>query len=221
MLSVEKEERSDRTYHHGDLRAALLRAGGKLLVEEGVENLTLRRVAREVGVSHAAPYRHFKDKESLLAAITLSGFYKLTMLMKSAKTSNPGAPREQLVKAGVNYIQMALAHPEMMQLMFGGTIKRVILEQEFERAVKLGEYPCDALDAFEKLEEIVDVGVESGTFRQKDVHELTLLAWSTVHGLAMILLGKQLQEPPEGPEAVEALTKCLCEDLLLGVLVRS
>src|SRR3954469_468471 len=73
-----------RRYHHGDLRATLLAAAEEMLREKGVAALSLRELARETGVSHAAPSRHFKDKQALLDALALAGFERMTAILEQA-----------------------------------------------------------------------------------------------------------------------------------------
>jgi AcrR family transcriptional regulator len=101
------------TYHHGDLRQALLRAAGEVLEKEGLEALSLRELARRVGVSHNAPYRHFPDRDSLLAALAAEGFEILGDALQSR------ARREM----GEAYVEFALAHPQRFRLMFGGVVR--------------------------------------------------------------------------------------------------
>ena len=98
------------TYHHGDLPAALLRAAGKALEQKGVASLSLRDAARRAGVSHNAPYRHFPDREALLAALASEGFAMLAERLRGQH--GPGL--------GVAYVQFALQHPQRFRLMFGG-----------------------------------------------------------------------------------------------------
>src|SRR6478672_7153397 len=98
------------TYHHGNLRPALLRAATKTLEKEGVGALSLRDLARRAGVSHNAPYRHFPDRESLLAALAADGFEKLGQAMR-------GQGGKEMGEA---YVRFALEHPQLFRLMFGG-----------------------------------------------------------------------------------------------------
>jgi len=98
------------TYHHGDLQAALLKAAGKALEQKGVASLSLRDAARRAGVSHNAPYRHFPDREALLAALASEGFALLAEQLRG-----PQGP-----ELGVAYVQFALQHPQRFRLMFGG-----------------------------------------------------------------------------------------------------
>ena len=109
------------TYHHGDLREAVLQTAGKLLEKEGLAALSLREVARRAGVSHNAPYRHFPDRESLLGALAAEGFEMLGAALQSR-------PRREMGEA---YVEFALAHPERFRLMFGGLVK---LEKRDRRA---------------------------------------------------------------------------------------
>ena len=101
------------TYHHGDLPAALLRTAAKILEKQGAEALSLREVARRAGVSHNAPYRHFPDRERLLAALAAQGFELLGQALASR-------PRREMGEA---YVEFALAHPQRFRLMFGGLVK--------------------------------------------------------------------------------------------------
>jgi AcrR family transcriptional regulator len=112
---------SSRTYHHGDLRAELLRTAGEMLEKEGLASLRLRELARRAGVSHNAPYRHFPDRESLLAALAAEGFERLGAALQSR-------PRREM---GEGYVEFALAHPQRFRLMFGGLVQ---LEHRDRRA---------------------------------------------------------------------------------------
>jgi AcrR family transcriptional regulator len=106
-----------RPYHHGDLRRALIEAGRGLLEREGIAALSLRAVAREAGVSAAAPYHHFKDRAALLAAIAHEGNVALHTEMRAAfDRSAPGKPR--IVDVGTAYVSFALANPALYRLMF-------------------------------------------------------------------------------------------------------
>lgn len=108
-------------YHHGDLRQTVLRAAGELLEKEGLKAITLRELARRAGVSHNAPYRHFPDRDSVLAALAAEGFNMLGDALE----------RRPMREMGEAYVEFALAHPQRFRLMFGGLIK---LEQRDQRA---------------------------------------------------------------------------------------
>src|SRR5713101_5210209 len=94
-----------KPYHHGDLRYALIQAGLELLSEGGAAALELRKVARRAGVSHAAPYRHFADKQTLVAAINEEGFRRLAERIRSTLREAPDDPFEQLQAIARAYVQ--------------------------------------------------------------------------------------------------------------------
>src|ERR671910_1744533 len=100
------------TYHHGDLRAAVLAAASKMIEKEGLAALSVREAARRAGVSHNAPYRHFPDREALLAALAEEGF----SLLGESLENRSGR------ELGEAYVRFALAHPQRFRLMFGGVL---------------------------------------------------------------------------------------------------
>ncbi|MBW8799520.1 MAG: TetR/AcrR family transcriptional regulator [Streptomyces sp.] len=106
-----------RPYHHGDLRAALLASAERTLREKGSGALSLRELARDIGVSHAAPGRHFKDKQALLDALAASGFQRLNQTLDS--TDRPEAPLEPRITALARaYVTFAIQNPELLELMY-------------------------------------------------------------------------------------------------------
>src|SRR5260221_12784058 len=109
-----------KAYHHGDLRNALIQAGLELLSEGGAQELDLRKVARRAGVSHAAPYRHFADKQALIAAINEEGFYWLTERIQATLRVVPAEPFEQLLGVALAYVRFAQEHPCFMSELFSG-----------------------------------------------------------------------------------------------------
>ena len=157
------------TYHHGDLKAALVRAAGELLEEQGVDALKVREAARRAKVSHNAPYRHFPDRESLLAELAADGYRQLGDAL-GAK-----AGRDM----GQAYVQFALEHPHRFRLMFGG---RVGLNKHPRlKAASLGAYQA-LLAAFQAQKDVVDP------------EKAAAAAWSLVHGLAHLLLDGHFEE---------------------------
>ena len=112
------------TYHHGDLRAAVVSAAWKMIEKEGVEGLSLREAARRAGVSHNAPYRHFADRDALLAALVAEGFAQLERALEGR------AGRE----LGEAYVTFALANPQRFRLMFSGARTSAALHTRFARS---------------------------------------------------------------------------------------
>ena len=170
-----------KPYHHGDLRRALITAGIELLREEGAAALDLRKVARKVGVSNAAPYRHFEDKRALLAAIAEEGFIQLTDRLRSADSVD--ASDSKLLALTRAYVDFALTEPALMREMFSGlTIDRLA-------------YPslhAASKSAFDMLLSLVEREQAAGAFIQDDPVKLALVAWSMFHGLAMLLMENQM-----------------------------
>lgn len=169
MLSVSTpDESSTRRYHHGDLRAAVLRAAGEVLAEAGPDAVSLREVARRAGVSHAAPYRHFPDRESLLAELAAEGFEELGRRADQA---------EGLAAFGRLYVDYALEAPGRFALMFSAQLER-------GRHARLAQASA-ALK--QRLESAIAV-----TATDSDQQIAATAAWSLVHGLAHLLLAERL-----------------------------
>lgn len=112
-----------KRYHHGDLRRALVEAAERILENEGPSALSLRAVAREAGVSAAAPYHHFKDKNELLAAIAQEGFEHLAQAMREG-AADEQEPRKRLNSLGVAYVCFARNNPALYTLMYGASRER-------------------------------------------------------------------------------------------------
>src|SRR5712691_11207355 len=115
--------RPRKPYHHGHLQEVLLRTAIQLIGEVGPVGFTLREVARRAGVSHNAPYRHFSDREELLAAVAAQGFRELTHAMLDAAKPQPN-PLDQLKRAGLAYVEFALRRPEHFTVMFEAPISK-------------------------------------------------------------------------------------------------
>ena len=109
--------KNDLSYHHGDLRGALVKAVVTEIERGGYENLLLRRVAESLGVSRAAPYRHFADRRALLAAVAADGFDRLTAIYRNA-IANGKTPQARLAAAGRAYLAFAAERPQLFRLMF-------------------------------------------------------------------------------------------------------
>src|SRR5918999_6576396 len=107
-----------RPYHHGNLRAALLEGAERALARGGVQELSLREVAREIGVNHAAPRRHFAGKQALLDALAQDGFERLEREMRAAMEAD--GLRERLAALARTYIRFATEHAALLELMYAG-----------------------------------------------------------------------------------------------------
>lgn len=170
------KQKSDDHYHHGDLRNALIQAGVELLQDEGMDKLSLRKLARKVGVSHNAPYMHFKDKEGLLAAITEEGFNLLAADLRQVLAEAGDDWYKRFEVGCLGYVEFVLAHPGHAEVMF----------REYDPQV----YPdasMAALNALAILEETLQAGQGSNHVVGGDSRYWTALTWSMLHGLAVIL----------------------------------
>lgn len=111
--------KSKDSYHHGDLRAALIKAGEAVLAETGVTGFSLRAVAKRVGVSHSAPAHHFGDAKGLLDALATEGFRRFLAAMKARQAAETsGDARQQLIASGLGYLDFAISSPALFRLMF-------------------------------------------------------------------------------------------------------
>ncbi len=200
-----------RTYHHGDLRRALIGAALELLKEEQNWMFSLREVARRAGVSHNAPYNHFADKNELLAELGAAGFVALHNRLLAA-TAGVHRADTALTKSGVAYVKFALENPAQYRLMFG-TVLGPTDSGRPKTVVKA------ALEARAVLERIVQRGAISGVFsgltNGKRIQAAVLSAWSVVHGLAMLLLDGFVEDVP--PRDVDALAQTVAQTLTNGL----
>lgn len=164
-----------KPYHHGNLREALLKAAIRLIAEVGPTAFTLREVARRAGVSHNAPYRHFRDKDDLLAAVAAQGFRELTQAMLDGAGQQSDAI-QRLKGAGLAYVRFALRRPEHFTVMFDAPV----LKGDRRESAEAGQ------EAFSTLLTFVKSCQHKGRLPSGDPLELALLAWSMVHGIAKL-----------------------------------
>ncbi len=159
------------TYHHGNLGPALIAVARELLDADGPGAVSLREAARRVGVSATATYRHFSDKDHLLAAVAAEGYRDFADMLRAVDLADDGFAR-----MGTAYIEFALAHPGLFRLMFGPLLR------ERERFPELGAAADTAFDVLlEGAQKFV--GGQS-----EDVESIAYAAWSFAHGLARLVL---------------------------------
>ena len=178
-------------YHHGNLRETLIHAAIELIAERGGHGLSLRECARRAGVSHAAPYRHFADKDALLYAIAEEGFAKL---YDAGVASMEGLddPRERLDAYGVAYVRFALENPVHLRVMF---------TMQYES-------PDDAADSGAAAFELLQEAAAAVAGPDVDSYTAAFAAWSLPHGLSMLVLdGRVPDELVEDEDAVECLAR--------------
>jgi AcrR family transcriptional regulator len=166
-----------KSYHHGNLRNELLDTAEAQLAEAGTEELSLRALARRVGVSQTAPYRHFSDKNDLLAALAARGYRKLLDALESAGQRAGAGPVEQMHAFAHCYVNYAVANPDLFKLMFGPTLQPQKTYPELYQASR---------ETYELVRTIMRRGIEQGVFRDEDDHYLANAGWSGIHGLATL-----------------------------------
>jgi len=172
------------SYHHGNLRAALLAGAGDLLEEKGPAQLSLREAARRAGVSQTAPYRHFDSREALLAALAAKAYHDLAAALNDACKSAAGAPAT-LHALGAAYVDFAVENPQKFRLMFGPDIT-MMEEWEDTRAA--------SADVQNIIETTVGDYLEARRIRLKTPLVPVASAWSLIHGLAMLMIEQRLGE---------------------------
>lgn len=202
-----------KTYHHGDLKRALIDAARALLEKEGAAGTSLRAAARKAGVSQTAPYHHFADKNALLAAVAAEGYNEFDALMRQMMAKAGDDSHAKLFESGVAYVKFATKHPALFKLMFGSAIEKT---GTFPELVEAGDRAFRTLldNVTAVLAERKGGGAPSGATaadRQDvgadaDVVMTTALSvWSRVHGLATLLVDGGLNPkryPARSPEAL-------------------
>jgi AcrR family transcriptional regulator len=180
-------------YHHGDLRRALLDEALRTIQTNGVEQLTLRTVGDRLGVSRSALYRHFADKQSLLATVGKEGFRALRQAIADAWERN-GRSRIGFRSMGKAYVQFAVAHPSHYRVMFGGFI---------ESARKDDHFVAEARAAFQVLVDAMVEQQNAGDIRKDDPVLMARFVWALFHGAAMLFIDGQLPETAQQDALVQ------------------
>ena len=178
---------ANNNYHHGDLKAELIREGLLILDKEGYEGLSLRKVAKACGVSQTAPYRHFKDKNELINAIRVEALRAFNERLERAVNKYPDNPARQLDEMGVAYIQFFVENPEYLRLLFlskyqnnNGT--------SIDNNINLSSHELPfhtfykTVESFHKATNDPTLGLE----------EITLYCWGLVHGISILIANNDI-----------------------------
>ncbi|MFM5885949.1 MAG: TetR/AcrR family transcriptional regulator [Novosphingobium sp.] len=175
MLTVSTSNSPARAYHHGDLRSALLEAGLKALETADIGDISLRQLARDAGVSATAVYRHFPDKQALMQALAQEGIERLGTFQQQAAARAQGSA-EAFAATGRAYVRFALANPALFRLTFGAC----------DRA---GQTLFGDNLAAQMLQQRAAKASRGDAAAEQT---LMIQAWAVVHGLAMLMLDRQL-----------------------------
>ncbi len=187
-----------KSYHHGNLKEALVVAGVEILAEKGIEELSLRNVAKKVGVSHSAPYNHFPNKQALLAAISTAGhkqlFHSLSVSFEKYKYSST----DIIFEIAWSYLQFALDDPGRFKLMFSGA-----LEEEREHP----DYVEISRKNIALLEEIIVFCQNKGQLEKGKAAMIAIRLWSSVHGFVHLALEDQFPQEYVQAQSLRDLLK--------------
>ncbi|KQV56648.1 MULTISPECIES: TetR/AcrR family transcriptional regulator [unclassified Caulobacter] len=189
-----------RPYHHGDLSRALVDAARAILEREGPSALSLRAVAREAGVSPAAPYHHFKDKAELLEAVAHEGWHELDVALSTARASTPDA-RVRMTNLGVAYVCFARDNPALYRVMYDRSRDKDALPDQLKDD---GAY-CQVRNTIDEN--------AGGQATEIDLELATIAAWCAGHGLAEMIGFKQFAPLKELLGGEEAFLRAVFEHL--------
>ncbi|MFE5774372.1 TetR/AcrR family transcriptional regulator [Brachybacterium sp. NPDC056505] len=172
------ESSGDRPYHHGNLRVALLEAAESRLAQSGVEAITLRDLAREIGVSHAAPRRHFAGRQALLDALAISGFTRLDADLHRAMAATAGDFPSRLRAVAATYTRFATENASLLELMYASKHR-----PGAEGIVEAAEKP------FSMLFELMRQGQSEGALSSEDPTDIATVLFATLQGIATMING--------------------------------
>lgn len=199
--------RPKASYHHGDLRAALLAALGDILREDGVSDISFREVARRAGVSHAAPAHHFGTRTGLLTAYAALGFEALGRSMED-EAAGVVDPRHRLAAVGRGYVSFAARHGAQFLLMFrAGDVD-----------TKDPAFVAANGRAHGVLRDVVAACAEEGHVDKERARDLAVAAWSLVHGLAALWIFGAFDWRARDASEVDALAARITNLFVEGVL---
>lgn len=189
-----------RTYHHGDLRQSLIEAACDHMREHSIDTLSLRALARQVGVSQTAPYRHFESKNALFAAVATWGFELMAAELRAARDASDDT-EAAFIAVGLAYVEWALENPEKYQLFFDASLLDFGQYQELQQA---------GACAFDVLLGLIRQGQEEALFVDLPAEELAGAIWSSVHGMTSLIQKNHTRNFEPGrqdavPTALQAL----------------
>ena len=169
---------AEKTYHHGDLKNALIQAGVEILAKEGLAGLSLRKAARQAGVSHAAPYAHFADKQALIAAISTEGHTKINRKIKQVMKKYPDDLLKQLVEVAWAYVRFGLDEPAHYKITFSGAVEK---ERDYPALVEMTE------KNFALVRQLVKSCQAAGILNPGEPDLVVIGVWGLVHGFVSLL----------------------------------
>ena len=196
-----------KKYHHGDLKNALIKAGVEILAKEGVSGLSLRKVAQHAGVSHSAPYAHFPDKQSLIAAISTEGFNQLYTELEAAISPHKKNPKKQLIEGAKAYVRFAEQNTDTFNIMFSGVLEK---EKEYPAFVDISQL------TFKRVVDVVTACQRAGILRASPPEVMAVAVWGQVHGIVSLALEGQISHSVLESHPVEEIVEFAVEQIVLS-----
>lgn len=196
-----------KKYHHGNLKNALIKAGIEILSKEGVNGLSLRKVARKAGVSHSAPYAHFPDKQWLIAAISTEGFNQLYAELDAAISAHVKNPKRQLLEGARAYVQFAMTHTDTFKIMFSGILEK---EKEYPAFVEISH------KTFERVVDVVRACQAVHVLGPGSTEIIAVSIWGQVHGIVSLALEGQISHTVLGRRNVQDIVSYAIELVMLS-----
>lgn len=207
VKNVKKVTKGVGAYHHGNLRDSLLTAALKFLEKNPLEKLSLRTLAMKAGVSQAAPYRHFTDRNAVLAAISQQGFELKFKYMLESFIENQGNPRELIHGCAQSYFKMGLLHPQHFKLMLTSPVCPSAEYPELERSAGL---------AFALLKKVVGICQKAGVIGPGDPYHKSMHCWAMVNGFTTLYADGRLEWLGVVDENAKAALRIFVEQFLSG-----
>ena len=195
------------SYHHGDLRLTLIATALQLLKSVSASELSLRKLAAKAGVSAAAPYRHFKDKDELIAAVMAEGFEKKSEFMADAILKSKGDPEKMMFDCAAAYFRMGLLHPQHFKLMATSHI---------EPSPQYPELLAAAAKSFLILKNMILFCQKKGLVGPGDVYHKAMNCWCVVHGFTSLYVEGRLSWLGVTEKNGEAAIRTLVSQYLMG-----
>lgn len=175
-----------KTYHHGDLKKELIHNGLLLLNKEGIEGFSLRKVASMCGVSHNAPYKHFKDKDALINEIIKEVWKEFYIALLEVTEIYTNDPKLQIVEMGKAYVKFMVENPEYLKFMF-------LSDNAYPVKIVDNKFSDDKVSAFGVFKDSAErffkeIKLDENLYMQK-----TLTLWSMVHGIAILIIKRSIE----------------------------
>jgi len=194
-----------KKYHHGDLKNALIKAGVEILAKEGVDGLSLRKVAQHAGVSHSAPYAHFPDKQSLIAAISTEGFNQLYAELEAAISPYKKNPKKQLIEGAKAYVRFAEKNTDTFKIMFSGVLEK---EKDYPSFVEISS------KTFKLVVDVIQACQDAGILPTAPADLMAVSVWGQIHGVLSLALEGQVSHRVLDKHSIQEIVSFSIEQLL-------